>query len=264
MSKYRRAMVTGASSGIGTEIAREYAKRGVDVVLVARREDRLAALGAELESDFDVATEVLAADLTSEHGRLATEQRLVDEDEPIDVLVNNAGMVVDEEVADSDVEDRVREVELNVVAVTRLATCAASTFRARGHGGILNVSSVTAFWPVPGTATYAAGKAFVLSLSEALHVELAGTGVAVTAVCPGFTRTDFFAQGDVDLDLGRVPSPMWLDAHDVARAAIDGLESNDTVVTPGSLWQAMRLASRLTPPPILRRTTSLTRRLTGQ
>ena len=262
MSKYRRAMVTGASSGIGAEIAREYAKRGVDVVLVARREDRLAALAADLASDFDVTAEVLAADLTSEHGRLAAEQRLVDEVDPVDVLVNNAGMVVDEELADSDVEDRVREVELNVVAVTRLATCAASTFRARGRGGILNVSSVTAFWPVPGTATYAAGKAFVLSLSEALHVELSGTGVAVTAVCPGFTQTDFFDQSNVDAD--RVPSPMWLDAHDVARAAIDGLESNDTVVTPGSLWQAMRLASRLTPPPILRRATPLTRRLAGQ
>ena len=262
MSRYRRAMVTGASSGIGSEIAREYAKRGVDVVLVARRGDRLQELATELEADFDVTAEVFAADLTTEQGRLATEQRLVDEDRPIDVLVNNAGMVVDEELADSDLEDRIAEVELNVVAVTRLAACAASTFRARGRGGILNVSSVTAFWPVPGNATYAAGKAYVLSLSESLHVELAGTGVAVTAVCPGFTRTELFEGGGVDVS--RVPSPLWLDAHDVARAAVDGLEANDTVVTPGSLWQAMRLASRLTPPPIARRMPPVVKRLAGQ
>lgn len=262
MSKYRRALVTGASSGIGTEIAREYAKRGVDVVLVARREDRLKVLADELTDEFDVDAEVFVADLTTEEGRLVTEQRLVAEAKPVDVLVNNAGMVVDEELADSDPEVRIMEVELNVVAVTRLATCAASTFKARGRGGILNVSSVTAFWPVPGNATYAAGKAFVLSLSESLHVEMEGTGVSVTAVCPGFTRTEIFDRGGVDVS--NVPSPMWLDAHDVARAAVDGLESNDAVVTPGSLWQAMRMASRLTPPPLARRMTPAIKRLSGQ
>jgi hypothetical protein len=260
--RFHRALVTGASSGIGTEIAREYAKRGVHVVLVARRADRLQELAAELAAESDVETEVLAADLTTEEGRLVTEQRLTADQRQVDVLVNNAGMVVDEELADSDPEIRILEVELNVVAVTRLATCAASTFRSRGRGGILNVSSVTAFWPVPGNATYAAGKAYVLSLSESLHVELAGTGVAVTAVCPGFTRTEIFERGAVDVS--RVPSPMWLDAHDVARSAIDGLEANDAVVTPGSLWQAMRLASRLTPTPLARRMTPTLRRLSGQ
>lgn len=262
MSRFRRALVTGASSGIGTEIAREYAKRGVDLVLVARREDRLHRLADELTTEFDVTCEVQVADLTGEEGRLEVEQRIVTDQAPVDVLVNNAGMVVDEELADSDPDVRIQEVELNVVAVTRLATCAASTFRSRGAGGILNVSSVTAFWPVPGNATYAAGKAFVLSLSESLHVELADTGVHVTAVCPGFTRTEIFEQGDVDVS--KVPSPMWLDAHDVARSAVDGLEGNDTVVTPGSLWQAMRMASRLTPPPLARRMSPALRRLGGQ
>lgn len=262
MSKFHRALVTGASSGIGTEIVREYAKRGVAVVLVARREDRLTVLADQLRDEFDVDAEILVADLTSDEGRLTVEQRLTADERKVDVLVNNAGMVVDEELADSDLDVRMLEVELNVLAVTRLATCAASTFRARGHGGILNVSSVTAFWPVPGNATYAAGKAYVLSLSEALHVELQGTGVAVTAVCPGFTRTEIFDRGGVDVS--KVPSPMWLDAHDVARAAIDGLESNDTVVTPGSLWQAMRMASRLTPPPLARRMTPAIKRLSGQ
>lgn len=262
MSRFRRAMVTGASSGIGKEIAREFARRGVDVVLVARREDRLEGVVAELADESDVGTEVVAADLTTEQGRLTAEQRLVADARKVDVLVNNAGMVVDEELADSDPDVRILEVELNVVAVTRLATCAAATFSARGRGGILNVSSVTAFWPVPGNATYAAGKAYVLSLSEALHVELAGTGVAVTAVCPGFTRTEIFDRGHVDVS--RVPSPMWLDAHDVARSAVDALESNDAVVTPGSLWQAMRVASRLTPSPLARRMTPTLRRLSGQ
>ena len=128
MSKFHRALVTGASSGIGTEIAREYAKRGVDVVLVARREDRLQKIADELTADFDVEAEVLVADLTTEQGRLVTEQRLTADTRQVDVLVNNAGMVVDEELADSDPEVRILEVELNVVAVTRLATCAASTF----------------------------------------------------------------------------------------------------------------------------------------
>ena len=262
MSRYHRALVTGASSGIGTAIAHEYAKRGVDVVLAARREDRLQEIADEISAEHDVGTEVLVADLTTEEGRLTAEQRLVADDRPVDVLVNNAGMVVDEELADSDPEVRILEVELNVVAVTRLATCAASTFRARGRGGILNVSSVTAFWPVPGNATYAAGKAFVLSLSESLHVELEGTGVHVSVVCPGFTRTEIFDRGGVDVS--QVPSPMWLDAHDVARSAVDGLEANDAVVTPGSLWQAMRMASRLTPPPLARRMTPALRRLSGR
>lgn len=262
MSRYHRALITGASSGIGTAIAHEYAKRGVDVVLAARREDRLQEIAAEIRAEHDVGAEVLVADLTTEEGRLTAEQRLVADHRPVDVLVNNAGMVVDEELADSDPEIRILEVELNVVAVTRLATCAASTFRARGRGGILNVSSVTAFWPVPGNATYAAGKAFVLSLSESLHVELEGTGVHVSAVCPGFTRTEIFDRGGVDVS--QVPSPMWLDAHDVARSAVDGLEANDAVVTPGSLWQAMRMASRLTPPPLARRMTPALRRLSGR
>jgi short-subunit dehydrogenase len=259
VSDFTRALVTGASSGIGTAIAREYAKRGVDLVLVARREDRLKAIADELTEEFDIRVEVLVADLTTEEGRLTAEQRLASDDRQIDVLVNNAGMVVDEELADSDPEVRIMEVELNVVAVTRLATTAASTFRARGRGGICNVSSVTAFWPVPGNATYAAGKAYVLALSEALHVEREGTGVHVSAVCPGFTRTEIFQQGGVDVST--VPGPLWLDAHDVARAAVDGVEANDAVVTPGSLWQAMRLASRVTPPPLARRMTGIVERV---
>jgi len=262
VSRYHRALITGASSGIGKAIAHEYAKRGVDVVLVARREDRLKTLADELNVEFDIDTEVLVADLTTEEGRLTAEQRLTTDHRPVDVLVNNAGMVVDEELADSDPEIRILEVELNVVAVTRLATTAAATFRSRGRGGICNVSSVTAFWPVPGNATYAAGKAYVLSLSESMHVELEGTGVHVSAVCPGFTRTEIFERGGVDVSA--VPSPMWLDAHDVARAAVDGVESNDAVVTPGSLWQAMRMASRLTPPPLARRMTPTLKRLSGR
>ena len=251
MSRYSRAMVTGASSGIGRAIAAEYAGRGVDLVLVARSRDRLVGLADELTAATGVDVEVLTADLSSEAGRLATEQRLVADDDPVDALVNNAGVVVDEEVADSDPEDRILEVELNVVAVTRLATAAASVFRQRGHGGICNISSITAFWPMPGQATYAAGKAYVLSLSEAMHVELGGTGVHVSAVCPGFTQTEIFDRAGVDVD--RVPSPMWLTSEQVARDAVEGLESNDAVVTPGSMWQAMRLASRLTPTPVLRR-----------
>ncbi len=261
MSSYTRALVTGASSGIGRAIALEYAKRGVDLVLVARTESRLKALADEANATYDVHAEVLVADLCTEQGRLIAEQRLAADHRPVDVLVNNAGMAVDEELADSDPDIRIQEVELNVVAVTRLATTAASTFRARGRGGILNVSSVTAFWPVPGNATYAAGKAFVLSLSESLHVELDGTGVHVSAVCPGFTRTEIFDRAG--LDTSKVPGPLWLDAHDVAHAAVEGLEQNDAVVTPGSLWQAMRLASRLTPPPMARRMTSVMERLTG-
>jgi short-subunit dehydrogenase len=260
-SRYERALVTGASSGIGAAIARGYAARGVDLVLVARGEERLTALAEELQAEAGVGVEVLAADLTRDDGRAATEARIASRDEPVDVLVNNAGFVVDEELADSDVDDRIREVELNVVAVTRLASVAAHTFRAHGHGGICFVSSVTAFWPMPGQATYAAGKAFVLSLAEALHVEMEGTGVHVSAVCPGFTRTEIFERAGVDV--GVVPSPLWLSGETVAEEAIEGLERNDTVVTPGSVWQAMRLASRLTPGPVLRRAAPIARRLGG-
>ncbi len=260
-SRYARALVTGASSGIGAAIAREYAGRGVDLVLVARTEDRLASLADDLRRAHGVDVEVLVADLTGDAGRAATVERLRATDRPVDVLVNNAGFVVDEDVADSDPTTRIVEVELNVVAVTLLATAAATTFRARGHGGIGFVSSVTAFWPMPGQATYAAGKAYVLSLAESMHVELDRSGVHVSAVCPGFTRTEIFERAGVDTD--RVPSPLWLTSEAVASAAVDGLESNDTVVTPGSVWQVARLGARLTPPPVLRRLSPLVERLGG-
>lgn len=249
-----RALVTGASSGIGAATARDLAGRGVDLVVVSRSGERLAALAVGLAEEHGVTVEVLPADLTTGVGRDAVETRLA-ADPPIDLLVNNAGVAIDREVADTPVEQRIGEVELNVVAVTRLAVVAAALFRGRGHGAILNVSSVTAFLPFPGTATYAAGKAYVLSLSEAMHVELAPHGVHVTALCPGFTRTELFDAGGVDVS--SVPSLVWLDAEQVARAGIDGVLANRAVVTPGRLWQAMRFSSRLTVPPVARRLPAL-------
>lgn len=250
-SRYERALVTGASSGIGRAIAVELASQGVHLVVAARDEQRLQDLAAEVAEAHGVDVEVLPADLATEAGRGLCVRRLEDHDVPVDLLVNNAGLVVDEQVADSDPEGRTLELEVNVVALTRLAVAAARVFRDRGHGGIANVASATAFFPLPGQATYAAGKAYVLSFSEALHMELAGTGVHVSVVCPGFTRTEIFDRAD--LDVSGVPSPMWMTAEQVARATVRGVETNDVVVTPGSANQALRLAARLTPTPLLRR-----------
>ena len=245
------ALVTGASSGIGEHLARQLAERGHDLVLVARDGSRLEALAKELGSAWNAGTEVLPADLTDPVQLERVEGRCRRRDAPIDVIVNNAGFGSFGAFHELDLATEVREIQLNVVALVRLTHAAASGMVPRGKGGILNVSSLAGFQPGPMNATYGATKAFITSFTEAIHEELKGTGVSVTVLCPGFTRTGFQAAASVPAN--DIPGFMWQEAGEVAGAGLDGLARNQAVVIPGNLNKVLGYASSVTPHAIPRR-----------
>ena len=245
------ALVTGASSGIGEHLARLLAERGHDLVLVARDVGRLEALAKELETTRSASVQVLPADLTDAAQLDAVEQRCHDRDAPLEVVVNNAGFGSFGPFHTLDLANEVREIQLNVVALVRLTHAAAGEMVARGHGGILNVSSLAGFQPAPLNATYSATKAFVTSFTQAVHEELKGSGVAVTALCPGFTHTGF--QEAASAPATDLPAFMWQEAGEVARAGLDALAKNRAIVIPGSLNKVLGTLSNVTPHAITRR-----------
>ena len=246
---YRSALVTGASSGIGVSFAQRLAAGGCALVLVARREERLAALAEDLRRWHDVDVEVLPADLASAAGVDAVTARLTG-GEPVELLVNNAARSAQGSFAELSPEIIDAQIQLNVVALTRLARAAVTGMRARGYGGILNVSSIASVTASPGTAVYGASKAFVTSLTESLYAELAGTGVHVTALLPGFTHTEFHAANDVEISY--LPSIAWLDADAVARAGLDAVAAGRPVAVPGPQYKLAAGAVRLLPRAALR------------
>ena len=248
----RTAVVTGASSGIGTEIARDLARRGHRVTLVARSADKLADLADEITASGGAA-DVLAADLTDRATRADLHGRVTDLGTTPEILVNNAGLSTLGPVAGADPEAETAMVELDVVAVTDLCTRFLPGMVDRGHGAVLNVASTAAFQPLPGQAAYAAGKAFVLSYTHSLVGELRGTGVTATALCPGpvktgFGRTAGFTEEQEDKAL---PAIMWVSAEDVARAAVEGLGKGDAVVIPGLANRVAATFAQVTPRSLL-------------
>ena len=247
------AIVTGASSGIGAEIARLLASRGRGVTLVARREDRLRALADELTAARGIRAEVITADLTDESSRTAIGEQITERGLAVDILVNNAGLSTVGPVATGDVAKELAMVRTDVEAVVHLTTMFLPGLVARGAGGILNVASTAAFQPIPGQAGYGASKAFVLSYSQAVRTELIGTGVSVTALCPGPVRTEFAEAAGFDADAAEsaLPSFMWVTATDVAKAAVDGLETERAVVIPGTANRFSARAAYLTPRSLL-------------
>ena len=239
-----RALVTGASSGIGETFARRLAKRGDDLVLVARREDRLQALADELgASGTDV--EVLPADLTTDDGLAAVEHRLSSSTAPVDLLVNNAGFGTSGPFAEMALERELEMIELNVVALVRLTRAAVDAMAERGAGAIVNVSSLASFQALPRTAIYAATKAFVTSFTEALADEARGSGVRLQALCPGMTRTEFHAVGSWDVDW--LPGIAWQSSEAVVDASLAALGSGRVVVIPGVVNKLAARASWLLP-----------------
>lgn len=256
-----RALVTGASAGIGRAIATEFASRGTDLVVVARSDARLKELADELHTAHGVDVEVLPADLTLLDDRARVEQRIADQP-TVDCVVNNAGWGPYGNLAGSDAATEADCVELNVTALLRLSTVAAQTFNARRHGAILNVSSLAGFQPNPGHATYGATKAFVTSLTEALHEEQLGTGVHVTALCPGYTRTEFHDRSD--WHISGLPEDAWGSAEDVARAGVDALLENRPRVIPGDRERVIGNLSQLLPTVITRKAAGMLVRLGGR
>lgn len=245
----RTCLVTGASSGIGVELARLLAARGHGVTLVARREDRLKVLADELATTCRVRTEVIAADLTDEAARTAIVDALVERGLTVDVLVNNAGLSTTGPVAESDIAAELRMIRTDVEAVVHLCSAFVPGMVERGRGAVLNVASMAAFQPLPGQAGYAGSKSFVLSYTRALAQELRGKGVVATALCPGPVATEFAeAAGFGELEAGdSLPKIMWVSAHDVAKAGIEGLERGRDVVIPGGANRVMAGVAHLIP-----------------
>ena len=230
------ALVTGASSGIGEAIASELAARGHGLALAARREERLTELAGELADAHGVRAEAMRADLGSEAGRDALAERLAEAGRHVAILVNNAGFGDAGDFVDADREKLLRMIRLNCEALVDLQARLLPGMVSRGRGAVINVASMAAFQPLPSNAVYAATKAFVLSLSEATPAELAGTGVTLTAVCPGPVRTEFMAASDLPEDIeDTTPDLIWTTAEAVARAAVDGAAKGKRVVVPGGL-----------------------------
>jgi hypothetical protein len=252
--QWQRAMVTGASSGIGEAIARQLAARGTDLVLVARRRDRLQALADQLLVDV----EIVVADLADDGQRTAAEARLVSEPAPIDLLVANAGIAWVGPILDSDIDRADTMIRLNVLSLARMVHLALPGMVASGHGGILVTSSTASFQPTPYSAHYGATKAFVTSLAEAVHAEVEGTGVHVTALCPGPTRTEIEDSNGMETS---APDFLYAEAGEVARAGLAGLAENEALVIPGAGNKIGAVLPRLVPRSVTRR---LVKRLYGR
>lgn len=245
-------LVTGASSGIGEEFARQLAERGHDVTVVARRKDRLEALAADLTKKWKVAVTPLALDLSTDEGIAAVKKHL-DASGPW-ILVNNAGFGTRGRFAELDPAAEFRQVKLNVGALHQLTEAVIPLCKSVGEGGVINVASTAAFQPVPYMSTYAATKAFVLHFTEGLAVELKGTGVRVQVLCPGPTRTEFEeVAGDIPSRFGSMAAARAMSPEAVVRASLKAFDLNHTICTPGAANALMVNGSRFAPRSAVRR-----------
>jgi uncharacterized protein len=246
MTELGTALITGASSGMGAVYAERLAKRGYDLVVVARNEQRLNALANRLMAETGRKVDVLTADLASRGDVHRVEQRLRSDDS-MTLLVNNAGIGTRRPVLSEDIDWLEGVIELNVVAAHRLAVAAAQVFAARGRGGIINLSSIAALHPERTTATYSASKAFILNLTESLYTEAGPKGVRLQVVLPGATRTEFFNRFGVSID-SRFPPEMIMEATDLVDAALAGFDQGELVTIPSlpdvKDWEAF-VAARL-------------------
>jgi uncharacterized protein len=242
------ACVTGATAGIGLAFAEELASQGSDLVVVARDTARLGALADRLAAEHRIAVEVLAADLATDAGCGAVMDRLADGSRPIDVLVNNAGFGVNQDFVAGSLADEERLLDVLVRATLRLTHAALPGMVQRGQGTVINVSSVAGWVPM---GTYAAAKSWVTVFTEGLGAELAGTGVTATAVCPGFTHTEFHERADMDMVF--LPQWAWLDSGRVARDGLRDARAGHPVSVPSTRYHYLALVAQYTPRPILRR-----------
>ncbi|MBV8463533.1 MAG: SDR family oxidoreductase [Acidimicrobiales bacterium] len=249
----RTCLVTGASSGIGAQIARTLAGRGHGVTLVARTESRLKALAAELADRHSVRAEVVVADLTDAAARAGIPPTLEERGLAVNVLVNNAGFSTTGPVHRSNPDREVAMIRTDVEAVVHLCSLFTPGMVDRRSGAVLNVASTAAFQPLPGQAGYGASKAFVLSYSQALRGELRPHNVAVTALCPGPVETGFQDAAGLTTEEfeSAMPKIMWVSAEAVAKAAVDGLDADRGVVIPGMANRVGALAGWFAPRSVL-------------
>jgi len=259
------ALITGASSGIGESLAGCFAAAGHDLVLVARSAGKLQALAAELAPRHGVRVRVEPADLSTPQAAADLARRLARARVRVDVLVNNAGVLAQGPFVRQAADVPQQMIGLNIAGLTAMLSAFVPLMAARGSGRVLNVASIAAFQPVPSLATYAATKAYVLSLTESLAEELRGSGVTATALCPGITATGMLdAAVSANADVARIPGVLIGKVDDVARQGFDACMKGDVICVPGVVNQAAVLASRGTPKWLLRRMAGLFGRKSGQ
>jgi short-subunit dehydrogenase len=243
----RTALVTGATSGIGHAFCRELAERGDNLVIVARHRARLENVSDELRARHSIKVEILAADLSKRVQLRRVAERVADRDRPIDLLVNNAGFAMSKSLLKGDLADEEAMLDVLCRAVLVLSHAGALSMRDRGRGHIINVSSVAGFLPM---GTYSAAKAWCTVFTEALAQELSGSGVSATALCPGFTRTEFHQRAD--LDMSRMPKAMWLEADGLVRACLDDVRAGKVISVPGVQYKVISGIAQVVPHSLLR------------
>ncbi|MCM2494391.1 SDR family NAD(P)-dependent oxidoreductase [Burkholderia glumae] len=243
------ALITGASSGIGAVYADRLARRGYDLILVARSRERLNDAARRITAATQRSVEILVADLSARAGLAAVEARLRS-DASITLLVNNAGVGTHKPLLDSDVDDMTRMIELNVTALMRLTYAAVPGFVARGRGALINIASIVAIAPEMLNGVYGGSKAFVLALSQSLYHELADQGVRVQAVLPGATATDFWRTGGLPVE--HLPKEIVMPVQAMVDAALVGFERGELVTIPslhaGEQWEAYEAARQAMAP----------------
>jgi short-subunit dehydrogenase len=250
------ALVTGATAGIGHEFATQLAARGDDLVLVARNTERLEEVAARLRSSYGIDVETLTADLVEPTQLATVEQRLADRARPVDLLVNNAGFGLKENFLDNPVDVEQAQQDVLVRAVLRLTHAAMGGMVERGRGGVINVSSVSAFLP---RGTYSAAKAWVNSFSQWAHGEYADRGVKVMALCPGFVKTEFHERLGIDRDKS-APGMLWLEPDALVREALADFDKGKAMSIPSLRYKAIVTGTRVVPRGVLRRFQSLGRK----
>ncbi|WP_374313493.1 SDR family NAD(P)-dependent oxidoreductase [Microbacterium sp.] len=246
----KTAVITGASSGLGAEYARQLAARGADLVLVARDREALEGLARELTAQHRVGVEVMALDLLAPRQRAKLERRLADAERPVELLVNNAGFGLPLAFERNDVEDEARHLELHVEVPLRLTHAALAPMLARGHGRIVNVASVAGFTP---RSTYGACKGWLISFSRWANSVYAKRGVTVTAVCPGFTHTNFHERAGLPPGQEGVADWMWLDAATVVRESLRDVARGRAVSIPSTKYKALVALTRFVPSSLVAR-----------
>ena len=241
------ALITGGTSGIGAAFARALAKRGEDLVLVARDSERLASTASELTNRHQIEVETLVADLAVRSDVDKVVARLTDPSAPIDRLVNNAGFGIRTRLTAEDLDQHERGIDVMIRAVLLLSAAAARAMKARGEGSIINVSSTSGFITMN---SYSATKAWVRIFSEGLANELGGSGVRVTAVCPGWVRTEFHERAEIGVS--SIPEWMWLDPEDVAEESLRDNDRGKVISIPSRRYAAMMLAAAHAPRALIR------------
>ncbi|MGQ4479081.1 SDR family NAD(P)-dependent oxidoreductase [Streptomyces sp. SAS_276] len=252
------ALITGSTAGIGAAFARRLAADGHNLVLVARNTERLGEQATELHDRHGIEAEVLTADLATDEGIEAVAARLADRKNPVDLLVNNAGFGNKGRYLDVPMADELKMLKVHCEAVLRLTSAATGAMRERGRGGVVNVASVAAFVP---RGTYGASKAWVVQFTQGAAKDLAGTGVRLMALAPGFVRTEFHERAGMGTD--NIPNWMWLDADKLVAAALADLARGKSLSIPDPRYKALMGLVKITPQAVLGGITSKTGRKYG-